>query len=100
MARGKRDAPAAEPAAIVVEEAAIRWAPARLVAPGEAVVLARPKEDAAPGWTHRRAVRMVGRRLAVVLRLEPGQPSPTTGQRVRYEGGPWPLRASLVEVLS
>ena len=78
----------------------IRWAPARLVAPGEAVVLAPPKDDAAPGWTRRRAVRMVGRRLAVVLRLEPGQPSPTTGQRVRYEGGPWPLRATLVEVLS
>ena len=77
-----------------------RWAPARLVAPGEAVVLAAPKEDAAPGWTRRRAVRMTGKRLAVVLRLEPGQPSPTTGQRVRYEGGPWPLRAVVVEVLS
>ena len=78
----------------------IRWAPARLVAPGEAVVLARPKKDAAPAWARRQAVRMVGRQLAVVLRLEPGQPSPTTGQRVRYEGGPWPLRALLVEVLS
>ena len=43
---------------------------------------------------------MTGKRLAVVLRLEPGQPSPTTGQRVRYEGGPWPLRAVVVEVLS
>ena len=86
--------------AVLSAPESIRWAPARLVAPGEAVVLARPKDDAAPGWTRRRAVRMVGRRLAVVLRLEPGQPSPTTGQRVRYEGGPWPLRAVVVEVLS
>jgi len=79
---------------------AMRWAPARMTAEGEAIVLAAPKENAAPAWTRRRAVRMVGRRLAVVLRLEPGQPTLTTGQRVRYSGGPWPLRTSLVEVLS
>jgi hypothetical protein len=66
---------------------------------GEAVVIAPPKEDAAPGWTRRRAVRMVGRRLAVVLRLEPGQPTLTTGQRVRYTGGPWPLRTAVIEVI-
>jgi hypothetical protein len=44
-------------------------------------------------------VRKAGRASAVVVRLEPGGITPTTGQRIRYTGGPWPLRASLVEVL-
>jgi len=79
---------------------AMRWAPARMTAGGEAVVIASPKEDSTPAWTRRRAIRMVGRQLAVVLRLEPGQPTLKTGQRVRYSGGPWPLRTVLVEVLS
>lgn len=78
----------------------VGWAPARVTGDGEATVLAPPKEGTTAEWTRRRAVMMVGRQLAVVLRLEPGQPTLTTGQRVRYSGGPWPLRTSLVEVLS
>jgi hypothetical protein len=73
-----------------------RWTPAIADGPCEAVVLGAPQSL---GVARADAVRKAGRASAVVVRLEPGGITPTTGQRIRYTGGPWPLRASLVEVL-
>lgn len=73
----------------------VRWSPARSTGSGEAVVVGAPQSL---GVAREAADRLCGA-LGMVLRLEPGQPTPRRGERVRYIGGPWPLRTAVVEVI-